>query len=336
MSGTATKSIAANVAPDVAHRPLLLPDGTVAQLDGPLESGVPLVILLHGFAGDSASLTRPTHGFISWRDTLLAAGFSTLSYLQTAPRGTLEPNTRQLLGLAAGPLGTHHRLRTLPLAVLAHSRGGLLARDFLGRAVDRQDLHGVVDRIEQVVTLHSPHDGSGLAGLTVRMDTTARRLQALVGSLGLRPSVLAALCALSASPAVAELVPGSPLLRTLARRTPPTGIAWHTFGGTSADLSRVQSVFGQPRPGDDRPDPGRLARARGLGELLGVLNRLARLSPALREGEGDLVVADACARLPFAASHTSSPLTHMDALWNSDLHACVVGLLARRDALAAA
>ena len=321
---------------DAAQRRLLLSDGTVAELHGPLEPGRPLVILLHGFAGDLASLTRPGAGRTSWRDALLAAGYSTLSYRQSAPLGTLEPNVDQLVGVAAGPLSSDDRLRRLPLVIVAHSRGGLLARAFLDRASRVPGLRGVLDRIERVITLHCPHQGSGLAGLTVRVDATARRLQTLVGSLGLRPGVLAALCALSASPAVAELAPGSALLRGLARQAPPAGIEWHTFGGISADLAGMRSLLGTPGDPGQRPGPARIARARGLGELLGVLDRLALLTPALREGEGDLVVADACARLPFAAGHTVNRLTHIEALWEPRLHAQVVALLRGDIGLAAA
>ena len=327
-------TIAGITTPEAARLQPALADGTVVQVHGPLEPGVPLVILLHGFAGDLASLTRPADGCTSWRDTLLAAGYSTLSYRQAAPLGTLEPNVRQLLRVASGPLSTDDRLRRLPLIVLAHSRGGLLARAFLDRAANDPALRGVLDRVERVITLHSPHQGSGLAGLTVRMDAAARRLQTLVGSLGLRPAVLAALCALSASPAVAELAPGSPLLRTLARQTPPTGIAWHTFAGTSADLGRMRALLEAPR--GDAPGATRIARTRGLSEVLGVLDRLALLTPALRDGEGDLVVADACARLPFADSHTVNPLTHIEALWDPRLHAQVLGLMSYRPALVAA
>lgn len=329
-------TIAATMTAEVAQRQLMLPDGTIVQLHGPLTPGVPLVILLHGFAGDLASLTDPGLGRTSWRDVLLAQGYSTLSYRQVAPLGTLEPNVDQLIGVATGPLSADDRLRRLPLVIVAHSRGGLLARAFLDRGGALPPLHGVLDRIERVITLHSPHQGSGLAGLTVRMDATARRLQTLVGSLGLRPAVLAALCALSASPAVAELAPGSPLLRSLGRRTPPAGIRWHTFGGISADLGRMRNLLGSPGGPDQRPGAARIARARGLAGTLGVLDRLALLTPALRDGEGDLVVADACARLPFAASHTTNPLTHVEALWDPGLHAQVLGLLTGRDALAAA
>jgi pimeloyl-ACP methyl ester carboxylesterase len=329
-------TMAAVAAPQPAHRSLLLPDGTRAQLDGPLRSGVPVVVLLHGFAGDAASLTGRAHGRGSWRDALLAAGFSTLSYRQTSPLGVLEPNVEQLLRVAAGLLASH-QLRRLPLVLVAHSRGGLLARAFVDRAAQRRDLFDVLDRIDRVITLHSPHQGSGLAGLAVRMDPTARRLQLLVGSLGLRPSVLGALCALSASPAVAELAPGSTLLRTLGRCPPPDGIAWHTFGGISADLGRIQSLLGGGSGTLARKgDPGRFVRTRGVAEVLAALNRMAPLSPALREGEGDLVVADACARLPFASSHTVNRLTHLEALWSVDLHAQVVGLLGGRAVPAAA
>lgn len=316
------------------QRQLMLPDGTVAQLHGPLQPGVPLVILLHGFAGDLGSLTLSRRDRTSWRTALLAAGYSTLSYRQTAPLGTLEPNVQQLLGVASGPLSTDHRLRRLPLVVLAHSRGGLLARAFVDRALGLPALRGVLDRIERVITLHSPHQGSGLAGVTIRMDSAARRLQALAGSLGLRPAALAALCAFSASPAVAELAPGSTLLRSLAHAEPPTGISWHTFGGTSADLSRMRVLLGASDPGS-RPGPARVARTRGLGELLGLLDRLAVLTPALRDGEGDVVVADACTRLPFAA-HTVNRLTHIEALWDPRLHAQVIDLLTGGNVVAAA
>ena len=320
----------------VARRPLTLPDGTAVQLHGPLQPDVPLVILLHGFAGDLASLTRPGRDAGSWRDALLGAGFSTLSYRQSEPLGTLEPNVDQLLRIAAGPLSTDRRLRRLPLVIVSHSRGGLLARAFIDRAAHNVALAGVLERIERVVTLHSPHQGSDLAGLTVRVDGAVQRVKGLVGSLGLRPAVLAALCLLSGSPAVAELAPGSALLRDLARRTPPTGIAWHTFGGTSADLGRIRHLLAAPHDSGARPAPARLMRARGLAELLGVLDRLALLAPALREGEGDLVVADTSARLPFAASHRVNPLTHIEALWDGALQTQVLGLLHAGDALVAA
>ena len=52
--------------------------------------------------------------------------------------------------------------------------------------------------------------------------------------------------------------------------------------------------------------------------------------------EGDVVVADACARLPFAASHTVNRLTHVEALWDVSLQRQVIALLSDRYLLAAA
>lgn len=316
-------------------RRLRLPDGGWAQLDGPLTPGAPLVLLLHGFRGGLASMAAAPAGRRSWREALLVSGFNTLSYEQVAPDGLLAPNLEQLIEIAAGPLSRHPRLRRLPLVIVAHSRGGLLARMLIDRAGNEPRLHGVIDRLGQVITLHTPHDGSGLAGLAIGVDRTARRLQSAVASLGLRPAVLAALCSLSASPAVAELAPGSPTLRALARRSASAHVPWHTFGGVSADLRRICTLLGPDTPDGRASDHARLARTRGLSEVVGVLNRLALLTPALREGEGDVVVADAAARLPFADSHTVNRLTHVEALWDVNLQHQVVALLSDRYLLAA-
>ncbi len=315
---------------------LMLPDGSWASLDGPLEPGVPLVLMLHGFRGGLASMSSPMGGRPGWQDALLASGFSTLSYAQVAPRGTLAPNLDQLAAIAGGPLSCDPRLRRLPLAIVAHSRGGLLARLFLDRAVGTPALHSVLDRMQHVITLHAPHGGSGLAALAVGVDRTARRLQAAVASLGLRPAVLAALRSISASPAVAELAPGSPTLRALASRPAPAGIPWHTFGGISADLGRIRALLDPVETRGAVSAPAMLVGARGLTEVLAVLDRLALLTPALREGEGDVVVADACTRLPFEASHTVNRLTHLEALWDPGLHAQVAGVLRAEALLAAA
>ena len=99
---------------------------------------------------------------------------------------------------------------------------------------------------------------------------------------------------------------------------------------------RIRHLLAAPHDSGARPAPVRLMRARGLAELLGVLDRLALLAPALREGEGDLVVADTSARLPFAASHRVNPLTHIEALWDGALQTQVLGLLHAGDALVAA
>jgi len=317
-----------------SSRLLLLPDGTSAQLDGPLQPGVPLVLLLHGFRGGMTSMTASRTGRTSWRDALLAAGFSTLSYSQVAPEGTLAPNLDQLLAIAAGPLSRDPRLRRLPLSIVAHSRGGLLARLLLDRVANARASRRLLHRMAGVVTLHTPYGGSGLAGLVIGMDRAARRLQAAVSSLGLRPPVLATLRSISASRAVAELAPGSPTLRALETRPAPVGIPWHTFGGTSADIGRIRALL-DPVERLDRPS-AMLARARGLSEVIAVLDRLALLSPALRDGEGDVVVADACTRLSFEARHTTNRLTHVEALWDSSLQAQVVAVLRGEKMLAAA
>ena len=100
----------------------------------------------------------------------------------------------------------------------------------------------------------------------------------------------------------------------------------------------MRTLLGGPAAADGpgaQPSPGRLAHTRGLGELLGLLDRLALLTPALRDGEGDLVVADAAARLP-GAPHTSNPIDHVGALWDRGLQEQALAVLAGGRRLSAA
>ena len=68
----------------------------------------------------------------------------------------------------------------------------------------------------------------------------------------------------------------------------------------------------------------------GLPELITlvtVLNTLAATAPELRSGVGDVLVTDASARLPFAASHNTNAINHLEALSNAGLQAQVASFL---------
>jgi hypothetical protein len=61
--------------------------------------------------------------------------------------------------------------------------------------------------------------------------------------------------------------------------------------------------------------------------IIVALNALAAAAPELRAGSGDLLVADTGARLPFAASHTTNALNHLEALYDHGLQSQVTALL---------
>src|SRR3954447_14934962 len=140
--------------------PITLPSG--ALVEGPLDPTLPLVVLLHGLGGPATDMTAPMAGrpgiwfdhsggpplyvdrgfapyppllpasdffmdaprtsLTSWRQALLAAGFSTVTYTQVGP---LIANDVAQLTTIATEINANPELSGLRVAMVAHSRGGL-------------------------------------------------------------------------------------------------------------------------------------------------------------------------------------------------------------------
>ncbi len=350
------------------------------------DPALPVVVLLHGWGGRISDMTAPLSTFgpiafdrrtppapltdrgwavlppllpvrgyrtdpmlgavTGWRDALLGAGFCTVEYTQ--PQRSIGADAMDL-GALGGILAALPKLAGRRFALLAHSRGGLVARSFLGAATGS----AFVARTASIISLHSPHAGSSLANVAAAVDALLARAQAAFASLGLTPpAFLAMLRATTSSPGLAELAVGSPVIAGIAAREPVAGVAYHSFGGTSVQFARLWAdvftpdsfaplpipfpVFHHttvPVPLGTALDatasiaPALFVPAPGVIELGTVLAALAALGPELRQGSGDVLVTDASARLPFSASHTTHALTHLEALYDPVLQAEVVSLL---------
>ena len=363
---------------------------------GALDPSVPLVILLHGLGGTAADMTAPltSRGAVafnqatayppyrdegirlsppplpvarfyadpplstvtSWRDALNAAGFATVSYTQNG--GTIGVSAAQLTTLAAGPLSTDPRLSGVRIALVGHSRGGVIARSFLVGASTNPALASFLPRVTALITLHSPHLGSGIAGAAVAIDGLAARLQALIASAGLAPlGILAMLRSVTASPNLPELTPGSAVLATIAAGEPVSGVAYHTFGGTSTrgvrlfgDVYTPDSTIPIPLPFVPFPifhwgstpimvgapldvasfvPTALLAPTPFVSEFITLLGALAATTPELANGSGDVLVSNARAHLSFSATRTVNSLNHAEALWDPTLQSQVIAILSR-------
>lgn len=373
---------------------LTLGDGTSVLIDDNPDVSLPLVILLHGFGATSTDMTAPltarsgvafdrtaafplyrdegfhftppglpVAGFFSdppltavpsWRDALNAAGFSTVSYTQSSAAGPIAPNIVQL-NLLAGALSTNPMFSGLRFAIVAHSRGGLIARAFLAAAARIPALSGFMARMTALVTLHSPHLGTGIATNALAVDGLAARLAAVLAAAGIPPpGVLTMLRGLTGNPALGEMTPGSPFLLSTAASEPAPGVVYHTFGGTSAAAVRLWANVFTPDSGIPLPVPfplfhwgstpvvvgtpldiGSFAPIAVLApmpivtEIMATLAALAALTPELAPGAGDVLVSNASAHLPFSATRTANPINHAEALWDPILQAQVVAILAR-------
>jgi hypothetical protein len=368
-------------------------DGVMdAQVEGPLDPTLPLVILLHGLSGTSGDMTSPLtarpgtaydrtanpggymdRGFAptppllpadsffldpaptsltSWQDALVTSGLSTVVYSQ---RGPLIANDAAQLTALALAIDAHPQLMGLRVAIVAHSRGGLVARAFLRSAAGDPRLTGFMSRTSTLVTLHSPHLGSGIASIPTTVDGLLAVVQASIAALGAPPpAFLAALRGMVMDPVVAELAIGTPTA-SIAPGEPVAGVTYHTFGGTSLVFSRLWATMYTPDSYLPWPVPwpmfhwgvapvpigapldaasfGPLALALApfppVTQLIAALTALVGSTPELTPGFGDLLVTDARARLPFAVSHTTNALNHAEALWDPTLQSQVATILLR-------
>jgi hypothetical protein len=365
-------------------------DGTLVQVSEPIDSSLPLVVLLHGLSGDAAHMTNPNTGaglggvifdrtarvppvvdrgwrsypglgvwgfemdgptsVRGWRSALNAAGFATLSYSQVQPRGTLAANVAQLQRIINELLTGKPELSGLRVVFLSHSRGGILARQML---VNNASDPSLVSRVLALISLHSPHQGSGVAAKATTVDSYLLALEGVFARLGqLPPGVLTLLRGEVSSPAYPEISPGSALLAALAAAEPVAGVEYHTFGGTSTWFCRLRANLFTPGSAFPLPTPfprfhwftsplqvGVMFDALSfpplplpvplLSELQIYITALAALTPELRNGSGDLLVADARAHLPFSLTRTTNALNHAEALYDPGLHTQVIAILQR-------
>lgn len=219
------------------------------------------------------------------------------------------------------------------IALIAHSRGGLLIRKLL------KDKGNVGGRVRWVITLHSPHHGSEVAKTP---DVLAEQTAELFNNVQLPPDVkhpLKELARILVTPlnkqideGSRELAPDSSLIQGLANGEQPVpGVKYYTFGGVNPTLYRFYTWLFTPMSA--------VPQYKGLeqyfkwevkaAEVPGVspmLNKIRAVVPEIKEGRGDSLVTDQSARLPFSV-HETDQLNHVEVLWNRDLQMKVVGLL---------
>jgi len=99
----------------------------------------------------------------------------------------------------------------VPIDVIAHSQGGIVARLAL--------VDGPPPGVASLVTLGSPHQGADLARIAVenRRSLEGQAVQDFVHVAGVSPIA-------GSAPALRQLAPGSSMLDELNRRPPPAGV----------------------------------------------------------------------------------------------------------------
>jgi pimeloyl-ACP methyl ester carboxylesterase len=317
----------------------------------------PLVLLLHGTAGTLLDMTAPASGpdnnydftaplggrveigprvypgigvwsccslddkksVRSWRDVLSQNAFRTAVYSQVDNVGLLARPTSELVAVVRA---LNQAFPGTPLVLLAHSRGGLLARNFLKTAPKD------AAQVRALITLHSPHTGSSLGNVATTVRGIIEGLRSVFGDIVI--SALGWLLDLADSDAYKEMAVGSQFLTDLANGEGPLkGIDYFTFGGVSVRLTRIRTWL---YTADSAVPMWRwppFDHARFEAEVPGaspVADSLPDVIEELTEGRGDLLTADSRTRLGWA-THQTNPINHAEALWDPTLQAQVLQIL---------
>ena len=236
-------------------------------------------------------------------------GFSLLCWSQKRPVGPINVAVEELDEIM------HRAVRLFPdkpLALIGHSRGGLIARKFM---------EGEVPGIKALITLSSPHRGTSLSRIGKRLSPLSGFLKGILpqDTHGTVSGVLKNVTDLLEGNALKELMPGSDFFRDL-RDTAVDGIHYLSFGGTKTELL---TIYKWEKQGDVlSPKP-----------LLTIPDSLIKVFPdsilpdELCPGKGDVMVTAKSSVLPWAERHYDLNVNHISIMWNSKVITRVIELL---------
>jgi pimeloyl-ACP methyl ester carboxylesterase len=327
------------------------------------DGGKPVVLLLHGTGGSHLDMTDPANapagpwnydytapfppdqdegwsgypGFgvwkfqldslkdvRSWQQVLEEHKFSTVAYDQTNASGRID--TAEVDELVAVVQAISGQFGESDLVIIAHSRGGLLARKFL------KDHAAEAPRFRKLITLHSPHQGDQLATIATTLDAALMTIRSALPSGGQQvfDDATGWLVQIVGVQAFQDFAEGSQFLTDLAQgETALPGVEYFTFGGTSVRFTRVLSwiyTFGSALPQWHWPPFHHTITLVEVPIVSPVANSVPPISDEITEGKGDLLTAQDKTTLPFAV-HRANPINHAEALWDPGLQTQVLGIL---------
>ncbi len=200
----------------------------------------------------------------------------------------------------------------LPIALIGHSRGGLIARKLM------EDRHA---EIKALITIASPHHGSSVSKIGRRLKPIASVLKGIIPKEkhSTLMKTLKNTTDFLTGEALKELMPGSVFLKNI-KDSRQRGIKYLSFGGTEPRLITIYQLRRDgkeiyPVPLIDIPDT--------LMKILPAPLRIREMIP----GKGDSLVTAKSSLLPWAARHYDVPANHISIMWNEKVIEKTIELL---------
>lgn len=274
----------------------------------------------------------------NWFDFLVQQGFTVATWSQKQlTMADAMPSARAAFDSLLAQTAARSPSAPPPVAVVGHSRGGLVIRKLLKEK-------GSMGRVRWAITLHSPHQGSELgrtpgklaAEIVDLIDCCAPPIITAPLKVQLKELAVEAMrpmTKLLMDDETRELSPGSPLIRGLAEGEKKLGdVTYYTFGGTNPRVYRLYTwIF------DSESAVPQYSAKYGqyfvwrvkpveITSVSPILDKIRDFAPEVTPNKGDALVSDVSARLPWSI-HTSTNLNHAELLWNKPLMSKVAGLI---------
>ena len=236
---------------------------------------------------------------------LKSCGFSLASWTQSQPLGPIQIAIEELR-TALDAVRNKWPGKTIYL--LGHSRGGLIARRFL--------LHENAGDIEGLITICSPHSGTGMAKFSRFLKPAGLLLEKIMPnkSKAALTKALSRLAVFFQSPAISELTPESEFMASLQSALPKE-MRKLSFGGTSPALFQVVVRL-----------PGGNHKVLRFPDLLSGVIPSGHLPLELTPGLGDALVSAESAKLS-GGDHHNFPDNHVKAAYDTKIHGIILDFL---------
>lgn len=273
----------------------------------------------------------------NWFDFLVKQGFTVATWSQNQlTMAAAMPSAREAFDALLAQTAAASPAAPPPVALIAHSRGGLVIRQLLKEK-------GSGGRVKWVITLHSPHEGSELGRTPGKL---AAEIVDLIDCCAppiitapLKPE-LKALAVEAMRPMTKllmddesrEISPGSPLLRNLAQGEKKLDdVTYYTFGGTNPRVYRLytwmfDAMSAVPQYKNLKQYFVWRVKPVEIASVSPILDKIRDFAPEVAPGKGDALVSDASSRLPWSI-HSTTTLNHAELLWNKPLMSKVASLI---------
>jgi pimeloyl-ACP methyl ester carboxylesterase len=236
-------------------------------------------------------------------------GFNLICWSQRRPVGPMSAAVEEL-----GEIVKQARrlFPEKPVALIGHSRGGLIARKFMEKKMPG---------ISALITLSTPHNGSSLSRLGKYISPLSGFIRSILPghTHGTVSEVLKNIHDMLEGHALKELMPGSNFYSTL-NDSPSKDIIYLSFGGKK---TKVLALYTWKRE-QDKMAPS---------ELLTIPDSLVKILPGsiipdeIIPGRGDFMVTAKRSVLPWAEKHYNVHANHISITWNRKVISRIVEVL---------